>query len=198
VRRIGRYILNGLTVLSLVLCVGTVGLWVRSYWKYDQLNYEWMTPIAISRWKMTNIVMVASGRGEIALSRVIWNRIVEDHAPRWELYHDRVPDPPLGLELLSITTPRYAGRRMGVTWLWEPMELPPPSDGAPGDAAFHEVVVPHAYPAAMFTAMPLWWLCARLRKPCKRRGVCEHCNYDLRATPDRCPECGMIPTKVKA
>src|SRR5438046_2327971 len=31
VRRIGRYILNGLTVISLVLCVATVGLWVRSY-----------------------------------------------------------------------------------------------------------------------------------------------------------------------
>jgi hypothetical protein len=31
VRRIGRYILNGLTVLYLVLCVATVALSVRSY-----------------------------------------------------------------------------------------------------------------------------------------------------------------------
>jgi hypothetical protein len=44
---------------------------------------------------------------------------------------------------------------------------------------------------------PTFWKRERQQKRL-RQGKCRSCGYDLRATPDRCPECGEVPNKTEA
>jgi hypothetical protein len=48
----------------------------------------------------------------------------------------------------------------------------------------HWFVIVISGAGAVLPAVPLW----RHRR--RRRGLCEKCGYDLRASPERCPECG--------
>jgi hypothetical protein len=134
------------------------------------------------------------------------------------------PISPRGFEIqrrnLSIGRDPLDGSDVGITasagrpssdWHWELAGLYyrhliyPYTSRSRGGAPYHwmdrEVWIPYWLLAILFAVSPAWWLIVtrrrRIQKQRRLNGQCIRCGYDLRATPDRCPECGAEPVVAK-
>lgn len=159
-----RYGVNSLAAVLVLACLGCCVMWPRSFWVHEG--------VFLSR--DGKRLCIDSHRGELTLLTFNWGPGIEfppiNYAQwdqmdaYWEsaLAADPGPLHRIGFELSS-------GGWGGIGWL---------------------VRVPY---------WSLWLLCGLglagiLRHIRSRRrfgpGLCRICGYDLRATPDRCPECG--------
>jgi hypothetical protein len=63
---------------------------------------------------------------------------------------------------------------------------------------WHSIFLPAWLVVFVAAILPACWYAHWVSRRGKPVGYCPACGYDLRATPDRCPECGKVPTKAPA
>ena len=174
-----RRLLNLLTALSLLLCVAVGVLWVRSYWATDVICYQVLHGKQYDYHPTETELRTGRGRLSVRTSR----------PPRWIAYRPDSPwsvgtSRPLAISI-SGTDTLWTRLGFGLDNHWSATE---------GIGPWLRVVVPFWLPAALCAVLPALRLMRSyvLRRRIRSAGECPFCGYDLRATPDRCPECGTI------
>jgi hypothetical protein len=71
-----------------------------------------------------------------------------------------------------------------------------------GSPQSHVIYLPLWLLGILFGIGPIKFAVQKYRHACRTsraaKGHCPKCGYDLRATPDRCPECGTVSSKGRA
>jgi hypothetical protein len=203
VRRVGRYILKGLTVLSLVLYVATVGLWVS----------EPLVACCLHR-SGQSAFFVATGHGGIAVARQRWTLLANDRLKAAELTPDTVPSgeqPDISEyeKFCWASGPRGRSTICPVNQMdHRQLSLRRTKSPVVGINSRQfgrddwRLTLPYPWLVATLTCVltPVVLIERRRLMRCTNRnrfGLCLCCGYDLCATPDRCPECGTVPTEAK-
>jgi hypothetical protein len=181
-----RRLLNTFLGISLLLCVATAVLWLRSYYSKDKLS--WASPYSTtSAGTAANGVYLVSNGGAIVFGQEsgTWAKSF----PYWgETY-----DGPRGFSLRSEPHPRYSigPGFWGNNYVdaqrasrWNPAYV--------NHERFIRIPWWAIFVTALLTSTP--FLVPEVRRRRRRlRGLCVRCGYDLRATPGGCPECGTVP-----
>ena len=180
-RRFARRLFTLCSAVSLMLCVVVCVLWVRSYWVSEAV----FQIVFISPWGLhERLRIVISNRGVLGF---------EDTDNQWRV-------DARGMRMRRspgfhyVTPAEYAPARgrgvFGRLGFASDHTLTQDTVGRVGRRRY---AVPYWALAAASGLAPAVWCQRRGRRRRSARlaaGLCPACGYDLRASPERCPECG--------
>jgi hypothetical protein len=178
--------------VSLVVCVATVVLWVRSSWITDwgvSNSDERLVDLQRSR-----SVSVGSGKS-LLWTMARWQTWTPARGRHWASasttsFKERGTNPNGAPGGVTHPTPRF--RFGGFGW-YVFFDLRGKSSNTNVSESGFELTIPHWFVALLAAILPMWRfggpLLGRWGAP-MLENRCPTCGYDLRATPQRCPECG--------
>jgi len=165
--------------IAAMLLLASGGAWVRSCQFEEGLTYDVLRFRAVSASGMFYLSNydVSSTDEPIMANSAGWGRFAFEHSnPAWGEYYLIQPiDPDLGKMRVDFG---FAGlrfqRAVGIDDRW----------------SAHAIAVPYWWPMLLLLlVLARLWVSHRVAVPHDDL-KCRRCGYDLRASPERCPECG--------
>lgn len=169
--------------MSLLLFIASVMVWIRSDFELDQFTFIWnKSPNAFASLQVQWDV----GRLQLNFDKY---RSAQSAQIRWDYW------PAIGTNRISHARVMIFIPMWNTSW-FEFTHANFPSHSGNFQRESYVFIGPLWGITLILCLLPLLLTVQTVRRrKLARRGLCRHCGYDLRATPDRCPECGTIPPK---
>jgi hypothetical protein len=202
-----------LSAVSLLMCLATAVLWLRSYWFEDNPGYgrarRGMWCVSDGGNICIACATVAPHTGNFCQYMDEKGNVPTMTTPRtWgssvSAAHFLILDQSLWrIGTLSSPKPTYSWHRFEFVrhqwqskeFMFTPLHFMPTGTTGRAWMTLTAVTVPYWAACVLLALLPATWV-AQLwsRALYCSHGLCRSCGYDLRATPDRCPECGRVVT----
>ncbi len=189
-RRISQFLFNALSLLSLALCVATAGFLECSYINTDHF---WLgegfgrTDVTTARGRLLIQRQISGARGQLWTE--FFHRRMGWGVTPW-MYENTSSDSTS--EIFVVRTEKHHWIALG---LERNSGLGDWGDYSPNDR-WWSLAIPYWMLLIVFAILPLRWRMLLRRRRMRRNGVrlgrCGQCDYDMRATPAQCPECGTV------